>query len=48
MNAITHEAAYALFPNATFEENITLLTTKESIKRDQAIQKYAARGTALW
>jgi len=44
MNAITHEAAYALFPNATFEENITLLTTKESIKRDQAIQKYAARG----
>lgn len=44
MNAITHKAAYALYPKATFEEKLGLVTTKKTARRDDAIQKYVDRG----
>ncbi len=47
MNAITHKAAYSLFPKPTFEKNLTLFTSNRTAKREEAIQKYVDRGWTL-
>ncbi len=47
MNAITHKAAYSLFPKATFEKNLTLFTAVRETKHEEAIRKYIDRGWIL-
>ena len=44
MNAITYKAAYSLFPKATFEEKVNLVTAIRDTKYEDAVQKYADRG----
>ena len=43
MNVITHEAAYSLFPYATFEEKRSLII-RDGFKQNSAHAKYAGRG----
>ncbi|KLO11402.1 hypothetical protein SCHPADRAFT_998949 [Schizopora paradoxa] len=47
MNAITHKAAYSLFPKATFEEKVALFTAIRETKHENALQKYIDRGWKL-
>ncbi|PPQ80116.1 hypothetical protein CVT26_012167 [Gymnopilus dilepis] len=44
MNVITHEAAYSLYPYATFEQKRSLIISTEGSKQDSARAKYAERG----
>ncbi len=47
MNIITYEKAYCLFPRATLEEHVSLLSSSckgHSIRREQSINKYTKRG----
>ncbi|TFK88767.1 hypothetical protein K466DRAFT_520274 [Polyporus arcularius HHB13444] len=48
MNVITYDAAYALYPYATFELSKSLVVTEDCSERtESALQKYAARGFRL-
>lgn len=45
MNVITHDAAYSLYPYATFELNSALVLTRDGSARTKAaLEKYASRG----
>ncbi len=48
MNVITHDAAYSLYPYATFELNTSLVLTRDLEERTQrALHKYEDRGFRL-
>ena len=48
MNVITHNAAYSLYPYATFElKSALVLTRDESARTKAAIEKYASRGLRM-
>ncbi|KAI0690647.1 hypothetical protein C8T65DRAFT_834333 [Cerioporus squamosus] len=47
MNVITYNAAYALFPRATFEEHTALILNSKTPHARDALEKYAARGFRL-
>ncbi|PFH52500.1 hypothetical protein AMATHDRAFT_189741 [Amanita thiersii Skay4041] len=44
MNIITHNAAYSLFPHATFQQHRSLVLKTPGIKQRHARQKYIERG----
>lgn len=44
MNAITHYAAYSLYPKGTFEKGVMLPCDTREINHDPGLAKYKARG----
>lgn len=47
MNIITHDAAYAFYPKATFEQRRSLICATSGSKQDLAREKYLARGWTM-
>lgn len=44
MNIITHNAAYSLYPRATFESRLALVCPSPGINQNKAVEKYSSRG----
>ena len=47
MNVIAYDAAYSLFPKATFEDRVSLVSATRNDKEKAAIAKYRHRGWTI-
>ncbi|EMD40267.1 hypothetical protein CERSUDRAFT_44125 [Gelatoporia subvermispora B] len=47
MNVVAYDKAYALYPQATFEERISLVCKREAERQDDALTKYEERGWSM-
>jgi hypothetical protein len=47
MNIITHDAAYAFYPLATFEQRRSLICATSGSKQEEAREKYVSRGWTM-